>query len=511
VAVAGSTYPRPEAGAEVVFTRYDEEVPLNAVNLSKFTGGARDASRKKTGIASRYYGSSYSDLTSALPNGKGLALGTTWCIEGWACADTFRNEHEGLFTTSEYWATGLDVGVASRMRLIVKPDGKLVFELECRAPSGEGFGAPALFRVESQAGALLPRDGTFIHFCVRRVQGALGEPDRIVLSSNGVRAGSVPIYAEADLGGAVPFFIGTSGIETEGLFKGSLDNFRIWLGDSVYPLLGDDDAAVGVQDFVPADGARTLTSPSHTGTTAPPATGGTPPGGVALLDGSWALDGTEGMGPTNALTTLTGNYVTETISELPPPPLSANGLELTGEMKLGVPDESALLKGAVSIDIQVVALDLDGRFTAPPDGYFAVRYEVRMANKLAAGSFEPDFSPWTEFTFGVYEFKYMQVRVFLSTVDAHYRPLLTSLRVYVDSPRRELRWTSKEVAVDGTYITFSPPFIDVPSIQVTPTGVNAKPVITRKTSEGFLLALVVDNGENVAAEADIAVFGFGEK
>lgn len=87
-------------------------------------------------------------------------------------------------------------------------------------------------------------------------------------------------------------------------------------------------------------------------------------------------------------------------------------------------------------------------------------------------------------------------------------PVLERFAISADVPPREIRLNNQSIAVGGTAITYDPPFMGEPNVQVTPKGGTPKfAVLTAQDETGSTLQLVDLTATDVGGAADIFVKG----
>ena len=137
----------------------------------------------------------------------------------------------------------------------------------------------------------------------------------------------------------------------------------------------------------------------------------------------------------------------------------------------------------------------------------AATYEVRTSDNNIT------WSPWQAFTPGAYTFRYLQVRVTLTTDDLSILPYMTKLIVKVDVPDRVLHFEDVAIPLAGATLSFSPQFVDVPTVQVTlQSAVSGdRFTVTGKTTSGVTIQVFDSAGAAKTGVVDVDVFGYGER
>lgn len=140
-------------------------------------------------------------------------------------------------------------------------------------------------------------------------------------------------------------------------------------------------------------------------------------------------------------------------------------------------------------------------------GGITAGYEVRTS---VDGS---TWTAWSTFLPGAYQCRYLQIRTTIGTSEPLFKPFLTRLVVNVDVPDRVLHLADVAVPAAGQTLTFTPPFVDVSTVQITlqsaAPGDNA--TVTAKSSSAVTVQIYDAAGSPRAGVLDIDVFGYGER
>lgn len=124
-----------------------------------------------------------------------------------------------------------------------------------------------------------------------------------------------------------------------------------------------------------------------------------------------------------------------------------------------------------------------------------------------------NWSSWFRFGVGTYRFRYLRMRVTLTTKDPNFRPYLTELSVTVDVPDRLFHAGDVSVPSTGATITFTPAFVDIKTVQVTlqSSASGDRFTVSNKTASSVQVQVFDSAGVPKAGVVDVDVFGFGEK
>ena len=123
------------------------------------------------------------------------------------------------------------------------------------------------------------------------------------------------------------------------------------------------------------------------------------------------------------------------------------------------------------------------------------------------------WSAWQTFTPGAYTFRYMKLRVNLTTTLATVIPYLSSLIVRLDVPDRVLHFEDVAVPLAGVTLSFTPVFVGVQTVQATLQSALSgdRFTVTGKTNSQVTIQCFDSAGAAKAGLVDVDVFGYGEK
>jgi predicted phage tail protein len=140
-------------------------------------------------------------------------------------------------------------------------------------------------------------------------------------------------------------------------------------------------------------------------------------------------------------------------------------------------------------------------------GKISATFEIRTSNDNVI------FTAWAPFVTGFYSARYLQVRANLATLDINYLPRMTSLLMKVDVPDRVLHFEDASVPSSGLHLTFTPPFVNVQTVQVTIQGglVGDDYRVTNKNNDGCDVQVFNSAGTAKAGVLDVDAFGYGER
>lgn len=138
---------------------------------------------------------------------------------------------------------------------------------------------------------------------------------------------------------------------------------------------------------------------------------------------------------------------------------------------------------------------------------------IGSAYEISTSADGVTWSDWSTFTSGAYLFRYMRLRVTLSTSDANYRPYMTRLTINVDVPDRVEHFADVAVPVAGATIAFAPAFVGVATVQCTlqSASVGDTVKVTAKSASSVTVQVFNSAGTAKAAVVDVDVYGYGER
>lgn len=141
---------------------------------------------------------------------------------------------------------------------------------------------------------------------------------------------------------------------------------------------------------------------------------------------------------------------------------------------------------------------------------FSLRLQLRMTDDDPDVS--PDWSDWAAFTVGDYTARAFQFRVLMAAAQ-DLTPRLSALSVSIDMPDRlaSARGITSDIA--GSDIAFSPPFMAVPAITVSPRDMAAGDyfAVTLQSPSGFRIRFFNSGGAGIARSFDYLARGYGEQ
>lgn len=149
---------------------------------------------------------------------------------------------------------------------------------------------------------------------------------------------------------------------------------------------------------------------------------------------------------------------------------------------------------------------------APPDWTWQGRVApIGATYDISTSADNITWSAWRPFVQGAYQFRYLRVRVNLTTTDTNYLPYLTGLVVHVDVPDRVLHFKNVAVGVGGATISFSPAFVGVNTVQATLQSALSgdRYVVSGKSTTGVTVNIYDSAGAAKAGTVDVDVFGYG--
>lgn len=153
-------------------------------------------------------------------------------------------------------------------------------------------------------------------------------------------------------------------------------------------------------------------------------------------------------------------------------------------------------------------------YYAGPDWTWQGRIDaISAAYEISTSEDGATWSPWFRFGVGTYKFRYLRLRVTLSTTDPNFRPYLTELSVTVDVPDRLFHAGNVAVPAAGGTIVFTPAFVDLKTVQVTLQSAASgdRYTVTGKSNSSVTVNVFDSNGTPKAGVVDVDAFGFGEK
>lgn len=123
------------------------------------------------------------------------------------------------------------------------------------------------------------------------------------------------------------------------------------------------------------------------------------------------------------------------------------------------------------------------------------------------------WSTWVPFSVGTYRFRYLRIRVTLTTTDADYRPFLNGLRMLIDVPDRVVHLGGVSIPIAGATLSFSPQFVGIQTVQATLQSAASgdRFVISGKSTTGVTVNIYDSAGSPKAGTVDIDAFGYGER
>lgn len=139
--------------------------------------------------------------------------------------------------------------------------------------------------------------------------------------------------------------------------------------------------------------------------------------------------------------------------------------------------------------------------------------EYRTTEDDPAGS-PVTWTDWAEFQAGNLEFRGIQFRLKLTSLEVGISPRVTQLSVTVDMPDRIERGEDLTVPVTGASVTFTPEFKETPAIAITiqDGATDDKIEYVSKTAGGFSFKVYNDTaGDYVERSCDYIASGYGRK
>jgi len=120
-----------------------------------------------------------------------------------------------------------------------------------------------------------------------------------------------------------------------------------------------------------------------------------------------------------------------------------------------------------------------------------------------------DFAP---FVSGNYELRFLRYRITLETSEIEYLPLMTEFKSFADVPDREIHLEDVDIPTTGQQIDFDPPFVGLPTVQVTlqSASVGDNYTVTNKTNSSVVVNVFDASGNPKIGLVDIDAFGYGE-
>jgi predicted phage tail protein len=120
-----------------------------------------------------------------------------------------------------------------------------------------------------------------------------------------------------------------------------------------------------------------------------------------------------------------------------------------------------------------------------------------------------DFAP---FVSGNYELRFLRYRITLETSEIEYLPLMTEFKSFADVPDREIHLEDVNIPTTGKQIDFDPPFVGLPTVQVTlqSASVGDNYTVTNKTNSSVMVNVFDASGNPKIGLVDIDAFGYGE-
>lgn len=142
-----------------------------------------------------------------------------------------------------------------------------------------------------------------------------------------------------------------------------------------------------------------------------------------------------------------------------------------------------------------------------PVGLIGAEYEVSTSLDNVT------WSTWTRLTLGALRFRYLRVRVTLTTADPAYRPRLTALLVNIDVPDRVVHVEDVAVPLAGTTISWAPAFVGIKTVQVTLQSAASgdRFTVTGKSEAGVTVQVFDSAGAPKVGLVDVDAFGHGER
>ena len=123
------------------------------------------------------------------------------------------------------------------------------------------------------------------------------------------------------------------------------------------------------------------------------------------------------------------------------------------------------------------------------------------------------WAAWQTFTPGAYTFRFVKIRVNMSTTDASAIPFLSALVVRVDVPDRVIHFEDVAVPIAGVTLSFTPVFVGVQTVQVTLQSAISgdRFTVTGKSNSQVTVQCFDSAGAAKAGLVDVDVFGYGER
>lgn len=140
--------------------------------------------------------------------------------------------------------------------------------------------------------------------------------------------------------------------------------------------------------------------------------------------------------------------------------------------------------------------------------------QINLSYEIRTSSDNVTWSAWKNYTPGIYEFRYLQFRITISSENpAAYVPVLTGFRVSVDVPDRVIHFEDQAITAAGRTFTFTPAFVDISTVQVTLQNgaVGDRYTVSGKTNSQVTINVYDSSGTAKAGLVDIDVYGYGNR
>lgn len=124
----------------------------------------------------------------------------------------------------------------------------------------------------------------------------------------------------------------------------------------------------------------------------------------------------------------------------------------------------------------------------------------------------PTWTDWALLTAGFKEFRAVQFRLLMRSLQPNVTPSISQLNVLLDVPDRTVRGKDLTVPVEGYSLTYSPAFAAEPTVLITLQDAQTgdEPEFTTKTSSGFAFKVYnTVSASYVERTFDYAVIGYG--
>ena len=137
-----------------------------------------------------------------------------------------------------------------------------------------------------------------------------------------------------------------------------------------------------------------------------------------------------------------------------------------------------------------------------------VNQEFQARHKTATG----EWSDWKPFWSGELTFRYLQVKIILTTTNAYAIMKILSLKIYIDVPDKNLEILNRSIIVEGTTIVFvdeGVAFQAVKSIVVSTVGASPLiPLITAQSNDNCTIRLFDVDGVAQPGAVNVSCYGY---